>query len=70
MNTKSHKIVATQADLEHAAETRAAAKSMAEAIRSLAAEWGGTDRGRIARALNIRYQWVRNVLNTPITKKS
>lgn len=33
-------------------------------IRYLAAE--GHPRGDIARVLNIRYQWVRNVLITPL----
>jgi hypothetical protein len=28
----------------------------------------GLKRGQIAKTLNIRYQWVRNVLITPLTK--
>jgi DNA-binding NarL/FixJ family response regulator len=39
----------------------------ASKIRYLASE--GMDRGTIARALNIRYQWVRNVLITPLKNK-
>jgi len=30
----------------------------------------GLKRGQIAKVLNIRYQWVRNVLITPIKKQS
>lgn len=36
----------------------------ASKIRYLASE--GMSRGDISRALNIRYQWVRNVLITPL----
>lgn len=41
-------------------------------IRELAAEWGGAvdgaARGRIAKAMGVKYQMVRNVLNTPVKK--
>ena len=36
-------------------------------VRYLSAE--GFDRGDISRTLNIRYQWVRNVLITPLKSK-
>lgn len=36
-------------------------------IRFLNAQ--GLSRGAIAKALNIRYQWVRNVLITPLKKQ-
>lgn len=42
-------------------------KTMSEKIRYLAAT--GYDRGDISRILDIRYQWVRNVLITPMKKK-
>lgn len=40
---------------------------MASRIRLLDAE--GFSRGDISRILNIRYQWVRNVLITPLKNK-
>lgn len=40
--------------------------SMASKIRYLSAIT--TSKGDIARYLDIRYQWVRNVLNTPLKK--
>jgi len=69
MQVTHAKLVAPAADLAKAKEIRATAKSTAEAVRALAKLWGATDRGRIARALEIRYQWVRNVLITPTAKK-
>lgn len=46
--------------------------SMAQKIKYLATVYlntdGTVDRGAISRLLNIKYQWVRNVLTTP-TKK-
>jgi aminoglycoside phosphotransferase len=41
--------------------------STAARVRYLASE--GLDRGDISRVLNIRYQWVRNVLITPLKGK-
>lgn len=40
--------------------------TMSAAIRSLDAQ--SFTRGEIAKALGIRYQWVRNVLITPVKK--
>lgn len=60
------KLVAPTADVERAAQIRQASKSTAEAVRTIMAEWN--DRGRTARALGIRYQWVRNVMITPLKK--
>lgn len=40
--------------------------STASKVRFLAAE--GHSRGDISRILDIRYQWVRNVLETPLKK--
>jgi hypothetical protein len=67
MNTTTKKLEAPVADIEKANQVREASKSVAQAVRTLMAEWN--DRGRTARALNIRYQWVRNVMVTPIGKK-
>lgn len=44
----------------------AALETTSAKIRFLHAE--GHDRGDISRILNIRYQWVRNVLITPLKK--
>jgi DNA uptake protein ComE-like DNA-binding protein len=41
-------------------------ETMAAKIRFLATKT--TQRGQIAKRLNIRYQWVRNVLETPLKK--
>jgi hypothetical protein len=41
-----------------------ACTSTAQRVRMLNAE--GMSRGDISRALNIRYQWVRNILITPL----
>lgn len=43
-----------------------ACTTTASRIRLLAAM--NMPKGDIARALNIRYQWVRNVMNTPLKK--
>lgn len=51
-------------------------KSTSAKIRYLATKYPSTekgakfpeDRGRIAKILGIKYQWVRNVLNTPLKK--
>lgn len=67
--TTTTKKISPQSDLDRALEVRNSSKSMAEAVRTLHKEWGN-DRGRISRALNIRYQWVRNVLITPVRKGS
>lgn len=40
--------------------------TMASKIRFLATKT--SQRGQIAKRLNIRYQWVRNVLETPLKK--
>lgn len=42
-------------------------KSKSDAIRSLAAE--GKSRSEIAKLMNIRYQFVRNVLTAPLKKQ-
>jgi hypothetical protein len=42
-------------------------KTMSEKIRYLSNV--GYDKGDISRILDIRYQWVRNVLITPLKKK-
>jgi hypothetical protein len=42
-------------------------ESTAARVRTLSA--AGWEKADIARALKIRYQWVRNVLNTPLKKQ-
>ena len=71
MSNLSKKIQAPQSDLDQAKKVLSDnGGKIAPTVRALAALWGQNDRGRIGRALNIRYQWVRNVLVTPVTKKS
>ncbi len=61
-NKKAAPKIATALQAKLDACTTTAAK-----IRLLDAE--KMAKGDIARALNIRYQWVRNVLNTPLKKE-
>lgn len=49
-------------------EALEALDTMSAKIRYLNSE--GMSRGDIARTLNIRYQWVRNVLITPLKKEA
>lgn len=58
-NTNTNTTLATDEELEKYGTT--AAK-----IRFLATKT--TQRGQIAKRLNIRYQWVRNVLEQPLKK--
>lgn len=61
-NTKKTKTTATTVEFDL---SKFASKSAA--IRHLAAE--GKSRSEIAKLLNIRYQHVRNVLETPLKRK-
>jgi hypothetical protein len=66
----TQKKITPEADVQHAAEVLSRHNGVkSPAIRELLGEWAG-DKGRVARALNIRYQHVRNVAITPIKKVS
>lgn len=64
---KTERKVEVQHDVEHLDSLN----TMASKIRYLATIYqidGKVDRGAIAKVLDIRYQWVRNVLITPLKK--
>lgn len=52
----------------HSAEHLETLPTTAAKVRYLASIYGDKERGRIAKILGIRYQWVRNVLITPLKK--
>lgn len=65
MNTNSSK-VATDKEVESYKKEIESLPTMSAKIRFLNSK--GLTRGQISKTLQIRYQWVRNVLITPIKK--
>ena len=59
-------VASTAAPVESYADHLASLTTKSAQIRFLHAQ--GLSRGQIAKALGIRYQWVRNVLITPLKK--
>lgn len=73
MNTKVQND--TNTSILHDEKVLEGHKSMSSKIRYLSTIYRtpegskfSEDRGRIAKILDIKYQWVRNVLNTPLKK--
>lgn len=59
-----------KADMAHAKSLMEAnGNNKSAVIRLLLTEWGAKARGRIAKSLDIKYQFVRNVAVTPVGKK-
>lgn len=64
--SKKHDVTEPETNEAVAIEIPAALTTMSSKIRFLDSK--GLSRGQIAKTLGIRYQWVRNVLVTPIKK--